>query len=295
MSKLTIAQINIIGISIAIVLALILFFGPVRIKGNEAADVEKTAKSTQDQNGTADAVAKHNRDLVATQKKAKLTDQQWAVSAVKYMPDLPYNTKTDPLSAYMFNHVQIEKGHGVRDLPTAWGEWITAWYDAQRNLGVARVPGMQFPIPALADSGGYANPNAIASLDHLTFPQDGRTWTVNLEAKSFDQAMAHLRRFNSIQRHGMPVINNVTLSGQSPNLQLSYELALYVIPNSPPPAEDPYINSSTGTAGGTSGMPGMGMGAPGMSRGGGMGAPMGMPPGAMGAGGAGRPPQAGGK
>lgn len=34
MSKLTIAQINIIGISIAIVLALILFLGPVRLKGN---------------------------------------------------------------------------------------------------------------------------------------------------------------------------------------------------------------------------------------------------------------------
>jgi len=293
MSKLTIAQINIIGISIAIVLALILFLGPVRLKGNEAADVERTAKSTQEQNGTADAVRKNQTLLKKTQAQSVLTKQQWAVSAVKYMPDLPYDDKTNPLSAYMFKPASIEKGLGVRDLPTAWGEWITAWYDAQRNLGVARVPGMQFPIPALADSGGYANPNAIASLDHLTFPQDGRTWTVNLEAKSFDQAMAHLRRFNSIQRHGMPVISNVTLSGQSPNLELSYEMALYVIPNSPPPAEDPFINSSTGTAGG-GGMPGMGGGMQGMggrgSMGGMTGAPMGAPAGA-----AGRPPQAGGK
>lgn len=86
-----------------------------------------------------------------------------------------------------------------------------------------------------------------------------------------------------MEHHGMPVINNVVISGQSPDLMLDYEMALYIIPRTPPPARDPMIGGGAGAPAG-----GMGMGA-GMPGSAGMGAGM---PGSAGMG-AGRPPGGG--
>jgi hypothetical protein len=275
MSRLTLLHINIIGIVTTLLVALILFFVLVKPKQDEVANTNSQTSAAIAAHGTTADVEKHKKDLTQAKADAVKTDALWKVQSVYYMPNLPFDNKSDVLKSYFFP--QVGKGqYGFRDLPTVYGRWITAWYDAQRNSGVSRVPGTEFPIDSFP-----ADPNAIAKIDHLTFPADGKPWTVTVQCKNFDDGMAHLRKFNTMQHHGMPVINNVSVTGQSPELLLTYQLALYIIPATAPPAAEPFLG--TGQAATTGGYPGMmggmgGPGGPGMM--GGMGGPGG--PGMMG-------------
>ena len=92
------------------------------------------------------------------------------MNEVKYMPLLPYNEKTNDLELYFFPPVgKSSKGqlYGFRDIPTVWGQWVTGWYDAQRNSGVSRVPGTEFPIKEFS-----ADPNQLTNAlnGHLHVP-----------------------------------------------------------------------------------------------------------------------------
>jgi hypothetical protein len=100
-------------------------------------------------------------------------------------------------------------------------------------------------VPSLA-----TEPNGIASLTSITFPSPKSPWKVSLICQTFDDAMAHLRRFNGMMGHGMPVVDAVTLSGHSPELILSYNLALYIIPGQAPPPVDTRIGAGGGSGGG---------------------------------------------
>ena len=239
----------------------------------------KLAADQTEQNGGTDAkINQKKTELASTKKDAAKTEADWNVNVVKYMPSFPYNDKTNDLELYFFPPVgKSSKGqlYGFRDIPTVWGQWVTAWYDAQRNSGVAREPGTEFPIPEF-----MADPNQLTTrlADHLTFPADGKTWPVRMQCKTFDDAMNHLRRFNSMEHHGMPVINNVALAGQSPNLELSYDMALYIIPRTAPPKTDPMIGGGTGApgAGGGGGFGGPGFGGPRWDAPGAMGGSAGM-------------------
>jgi len=279
LSRLATWQLHIIGAITAIVLAAILFLALIKPKMEQITQVESDTKASQEAGGTPEKVQQHKKELDKAVQTAKETRASWQVNERKYMPNL--NFQGDLLQTYQTKLINI---------PTDWGRWVSAWYDAQRNLGVSRLPGSEFPIESFP-----TDPNYISTLNALHFPNNG-DWPVTVEAKSFNAAMAHLRRFNTMEGHGMPVINNVSLAGQSPNLAMNYELALYVILPSAPPPSDPTISPTgaggTGAGGGMmgggrmGGMPGMmGGGMPGM-----MGGPMGMPGGAMG----GRPAMMGG-
>jgi hypothetical protein len=269
MARLTLLHINIIGIVTILLLALILFFLLIKPKNDDIETTTSQYNSTVSGHGTEADVATNTKNLKKTKEAAKQTDADWKVESAYYMPILPYTDKSDIMQTYFLTPIgktgSVER-LGMRDLPTVYGRWITAWYDAQGKT-VTRLPGTEFPI-----DGFMADPNAINGIkDHLTFPGDGKAWPVSLECKSFDDAMAHLRKFNGIQRHGMPVVSNVALQGQSPNLLLTYQVAFYIIPGTPPPPVDPRIGASKGNAGGMGGMMG-GMGMMGGS----------MPPGMMG-------------
>ena len=244
MSKLTVLHINIIGIVVGLLLAGILWYMLIKPKNEDLDTTQQSVKSTQDAGGTDAAIAAKDKELKKTQADAVQTKAKWSVNEVKYMPPFPYNDKTNDLELYFFPSVgKSSKGqlYGFRDIPTVWGQWITGWYDAQRNSGVSRLPGTEFPIKEF-----NADPNQLTAAlnNHLTFPEDGKPWPVKLECKTFNDALAHLRRFNSMEKHGMPVINNVALSGQTPNLVLAYDLALYIIPRSKPPVREPMIDAT---------------------------------------------------
>ncbi|HZO89948.1 MAG TPA: hypothetical protein VFB38_16580 [Chthonomonadaceae bacterium] len=244
LNRLTMLHINLAGLFTALIIAGLLFLALIKPKQE---DLQKTRADAQNietqQHGTEAEASQHERDVKRAQQQQVAVEAQWQQASAEYMPRIPFQGTT--LASYPL----------IADLPRQWGTWLASWYDVQRNQGVSRAPGVTFAIP-----GFPADPNYIASLNHITFPSETQPWTVTVEAKSFDDLMAHLRRFNTeMKHHGMPVINNVALSGQSPNLVGSYQLALYIIPPTKPPAEDIKIGSpGAGRAGGP-GMGAMGM------------------------------------
>jgi len=239
-SKLTALHINIIGIVSALVIAAILFLALIKPK-NEAIALTQasvTSLTASGAGGTEDQVKRKKTELKNTQQEATQTKKRWALSEEKYM-DNPQainfgTTETLPLTYYNY----------MTTLPTVVGRWVGAWYEAQRPRGVSRLPGVEFPVEAF-----QTNPNAISEIKFLRFPQQG-AWNVALECKTFDAAMEHLTKFNTMRKHGMPVINNVALAGQSPKLQMTYDLTLYVIPKPVAPAPNPRIGSMPANAGG---------------------------------------------
>ena len=261
-SKLTALHINIIGIVSALVIAAILFFAMIKPK-NE--DIEKTKTdfaTTEGAGGTQSAVAQKTRELKDTQNAATKTKADWAVAETKYMDNpsaINFGPK-DPVAAT--NQLPITYYNYMTTLPERFGRWVSAWYDSQRERGVSRMPGVEFPVDAFP-----ANPNAISEIKFLRFPQQS-AWPVQLECKTFDAAMEHLTKFNDMRKHGMPVVDHVALAGHSPNLTLSYDLTLYVIPKPVVPPANPRISASAPGAAGTA--PGGG-GAMGMMGGGSMG------------------------
>jgi uncharacterized membrane protein YgcG len=258
-----------IGIGASLILFLILLFAVVKPKLDTAASVQGEAANIEQAGGTPEAVDQKKRELKTAQAETVRINQAWKVESSAYMPPIDFHP--DPLPSYEgVQNIGVYringKSYGVKDLPAVWGRWITYWYASQWRDGIVPLTG--FPIESFS-----ADPNDVSTLKSISFPQT-KPWDVEVVAKSFDAAMNHLRRFNGLQRHGMPVVDKVALNGQSPDLHMRYTLQLYVIPPSAPPAPDPKISGSGGSTGGGGGFMG---GSGGMM--GGSGAMMGGPPG----------------
>jgi len=244
-----------IGFGASLVLFLILFFAVIRPKNLQAEQLKSEADGIETAGGTPEKVAGKDRDLKKAKADTIRINADWKRQSADYMP--PIEFPKDPLPGYEgMKNVGVYyvggKAYGVKDLPAVWGRWIGLWYASQWKEGIRPVTA--FPIESFS-----SDPNDIAGLKAISFPQT-KPWDVEVVAKDFDSAMNHLRRFNSIQRHGMPVVDKVSLLGQSPDLHMKYTLQLFVIPPSAPPAPDPSISSSGGSTGGapSGGMPGMG-------------------------------------
>ncbi len=238
-------HVNIIGVVVILIVVLVGIFGMIRPKKQETEVLAQAADAAEKSGGTDEDNRKSAADLVASKKKTVQIKADWAVYSTKYMPDLKWNPNI--LEEFYLRDP-------VNDIPAQWGRWVTAWYDAQRRDGVSRAPGVEFPVPPLV-----SDPNGIANLTSITFPTPKAPWKVSLICQTFDDAMAHLRRFNGMLKHGMPVVDGVTLSGHSPQLTLNYNLALYVIPAEAPPPMDPRIGTGTGGGVGSGGGMGGGM------------------------------------
>ncbi len=272
---------------VSLIVSLILIFAWVKPTMDNASDTNSSAAGVEQQGGTDTAVMQHKTDLKNAEKSAEAARQNWAVSSARYMPPLPFNshdTNADLINIYEFRNVYGKAG--FKDIPTVWGTWITNWYDAQHKEGVDRAEGTEFPIPAFP-----SDPNYISTVKYLAFPSDNSPWTVTVNCANFRDAVDHLERFNKMTGHGIPVISHVSLSGHSPNLQMTYTLQVYVLPSPglKPPPPDSRLSVGTGGGGGAMGMPG-GMGMYGAMGPGAMG-----PPSMMGGGGPrGKAPHAGG-
>ncbi len=273
MGKLTALHINIIGAVVALILSVALFFLLIKPKNEQLQLTQAETEQTKSSGGTEAAWKKAQRDLKDTQIAAQKTEAAWSVNERRYMPTLAFGQTKQPLNLFQNDAYVDPQGErfGLRDIPRLWGVWLEGWYGAQQ-------PGTKF---ILADDKPYIgipsyspDPNAIAQLKALTFPETGKAWKIAVVSTTFNNAMAHLRKVNTMQQHGMPVVNNVVLAGHSPNLAMAYEMAIYVIPHSDPPAADPIIapagadaNKSPGAAGFS--LPGGGgPGGPGGPRGG---------------------------
>lgn len=242
--RLSLLNIHIMGWVIVLVCAVGLYFGPIKHTGDDIQATNSARAAAEDAGGTQEKVATQETAFKEAVKRTTAEKAKWQIDEAQYMPKLDLSDP-DLLKTYEFKLIKM---------PDEWGRWLEAWYDAQHNLGITRPPGVDFPVAAFS-----TNPNDIAQIQSLRFPQTG-AWSVTVLAKSFDDAMAHLRRFKSMHGHGVPVIDGVTLTGESPELQLNYNLALYIITSSPPPAADASISAGGGTTGAAGGIGAIGAG-----------------------------------
>jgi len=245
MSKLTALHISLIGGGIAIVMSLILYFAMIKPKKEEIEASESATNAAVQAGGTEEKVKAHQKDLVKAKNDTKVITAAWAINQQRYMPKIafsPAQKSTNLIHMYEFSGLYSDgKVYGIRDLPTVWGLKVISWYDAHSRDGVTR----DFLKDDFAIESFSPDPNDISKLNSITFPQ-GKPWEVTVIAKSFDAAMLHLRRFNNMRGFGMPVVDNVSLEGQSPALTMTYDLALYIIPPAAPPAPDPVIGAGGG-------------------------------------------------
>lgn len=247
LSKLNKWHILGIGVGVALVLGLILFFALINPMRNRISDTNSQISSVEQNGGTQDQVEKEKRLLETTQKQAVQAQESWQINQARYMPSLPFrkgDSSNDLIAIYALR--------GFDKIPQEWGRWLQHWYDSQMNNGITLLT--VFQIPAFP-----TDPNAISNYSQgITLPEQGKSWTVTVMCKSFQAAMQHLKRINTeMLGHGMPVVDNVSLKGQSPALMLTYSLTLYIIPNNPPPAPDARLQvTSGGNAGGGMGMMG---------------------------------------
>jgi hypothetical protein len=239
LSRLTKLHIHIIGAFVSIIVAVLLFFILIRPQQDT---LKKTQAETDNllttEHGNEDVA--HAKDLENKQAEQAQIVADWKTESGYYMPLLPFGQ--DPLATYPL----------IGALPEQFSMYVQKWYNVQRPLGITATDA-SFTIPDFP-----ADPNFASTLQNLTFPEQGRPWSVTVKCASFDALMAHLKRFNTqFREHGMPVINNVSLSGQSSedrpdsqDLYASYDLSLYLILSQKPPAADPRIGPTGGGGGG---------------------------------------------
>ena len=267
MSKLTALHINIIGAVVALILSVALFFLLLKPKKEQLQQTQDETASTVTKGGTESAVAQAKNDLKNTKIAAAKTEAAWNVNERKYMPTLAFGKTQQPLTLFQNDAYVDPEGErfGLRDMPRLWGVWLEGWYGAQN-------PGTKFILaddkPYLGIPSYSPDPNAIAQLKSLTFPEAGKAWKIAVINTTFNNAMEHLKKINTMQQHGMPVVNSVTLMGHSPALAMAYEMAIYVIPHSDPPPADPLIAPADPNAAKSPGASGFAMPG-GVSRGGG--------------------------
>ncbi|CEK20243.1 hypothetical protein CWRG_02769 [Chthonomonas calidirosea] len=236
LSKLTKWHILGIGVGVALVLGIVLYFALINPMRNRINDTNSQIASVEQNGGTQEQVEQEKRLLETTQKQALQAQESWQINQARYMPALPFH-KNDNSS----DLIAIYALRGFDKIPQEWGRWLQHWYDAQMNDGITLLT--VFQIPAFP-----TDPNAIANYSKgITLPEQGKSWTVTVMCKSFQAAMNHLKRINTdLLGHGMPVVDNVSLKGQSPALMLTYSLTLYIIPNNPPPPPDARLQVTSG-------------------------------------------------
>ncbi|HLJ54269.1 MAG TPA: hypothetical protein VKT77_04465 [Chthonomonadaceae bacterium] len=245
-----------IGFGASLVLFLILYFAMIRPATIKTTETNADSQSKEDAGGTPDKIAQKKAELKKEQANTKKVDADWETYASYYMPDIRYNK--DVLRAYEGTQgtgtlLVNGKEKGVKDLPEEWGKWISKWYSAQGpkiekgGLKPGIIPLTGFPIEAFSP-----DPNDVSKLTAIAFPQT-KPWAVEVSATNFDAAMNHLERFNHIRQHGMPIVDNVALAGQSPDLRVRYDLKFVVIPPVAPPPSDPKIDATGAPAGGGGG------------------------------------------
>ena len=132
LSKVKLSVIHGIGIGVVSIIALIMYFAMIKPKKEAVASTESNAKSTEGNGGTVAKVKAKADELVTTKKDAEAVVAKWDITSNRYMPDLGLDDG-DLISKYENRLIKY---------PEQWGKWITNWYEAQRNLGIARLPGV---------------------------------------------------------------------------------------------------------------------------------------------------------
>lgn len=262
MGKLTVLHINIIGAIVAIIVAVALYF-TIITNGQEA-----VKKSESEYNGVHDRAVKldQNKKLEAAAIKDKAaTEADWRVYDSSRMPFLGYRKDriTTMMNVWWPNHGK------------SWPERFIRGFRAHMAQE-ARINKVRWVNPDVLTFPSYGpDPNSIDLGGERKTLHFG-PYAMVVSGRNYQSLIRHTQDWNNLRGFGVPVVEGVTLNGNSPNLQVAYNVMFTVMVKDQIPPLDGRVGGSSG-GGGMMGGP-MGGGRPGgMSMG-----PMGPGPGAMG-------------
>lgn len=283
MSRLTVLHINIIGAVVAVIVGVALYFVLIP-------PAKETVKKNEDTYNSVKAVADTLPTEIADAEKARsdkaAAEAQYHVYEAQYMPVIGYNKDRMKTMMRIF-----WPNHG-RSWPERFLHGVRGFMASERKRN-----GIVWENPGVITLGPYGpDPNTIEAGE----PGEGLgrvlrySFPVSVRAKSLQQVLRHIVSWSAVRGIGVPVVEGLNVTGNSPRLQATYTVSLTIIlhDNEQIPATNPRIAGSSAAGGG--GMRGMGsmggpmMGSAGMGTmtmpGGTMGSPgmMGRPSGPMG-------------
>ncbi len=275
MSKLTMMHIHIIGGVMAVIVAVGLYFTVI----TGAQDTKEAAqKKLTDIEGRASKLTASKSAYEKAVKEQKMAEANYAIYEKKYMPVLNYTG--DRLTTMM----RVFWPNGGKSWPERYQKKFNAWM-----TGEQRRYGIIWDNPSVIAMGPFGpNPNTIdaGAAGEGLGKESGLhySYQMQVQAKSIQAVMNHVKNWPNISEMGVPVVSNVQIAGNSPTLTATYNLTLTMILHEKIPDADPRVggSSSGGAAGGAGGGGGinrgkfsnMGGGPPGgtsMSMGGGGG------------------------
>jgi hypothetical protein len=289
MSRLTILHINIIGAVVCVIVGVALYFTIITAGFEDVNKAQAALKAVQDREAK---FATAQKALETATKNRDLAIADYRMFEAEYMPVIGYPPLGKPTGDERLTlMMRLFWPNNGRSWPERFIKRVRSHMAAeQRANGIVwENPGV-LALPAFGP-----DPNTIEAAQ----PGEGLgpvlhyRYQMSVRARSLDALMRHVRDWTSARGMGVPTVEGLEITGNSPNLRASYMLTLTIILRDEEfkriPPTNPRISGSGGGAGGGGGMMGMmGMGGPGMMgmRPGGMGG-MSMPMGMMGSGGGG--------
>lgn len=270
MSKLTLLHINIIGVVVALLVGAGLYFTII----TGAMDAKrKAATELAAVQARADKLPTATRALEQANKDKVLAEAEWGVYERQYMPVIGYTG--DRLKTWM----RVFIPNRGRSWPERFIRTVRQHMDRERKANgiVWENPGT-LVLPAY---GPDPNRIDVGQPGQSFGPVLNYSYQMAVRARSLDRLMQHIRSWSSLAQAGVPVVDGLQISGNSPNLTATYTITFTIIVRDEIPPEVPRISGSGGGGGGMGGMmggmPGMMGGMPGM-----MGGPGGAAPGMAG-------------
>lgn len=284
MSKLSVLHISLIGIGVSLLVAGVLAFTIVKsaMESKTAAEKEyETVKAEADKRPQAEAALKKAK------KEKEDAERDYGRFEAQYMPVIGYTG--DRLSTMQ----QLFWAHNGKSWPERFMRAVRSHMAAE-----AKSNGVQWDNPGVVMFAPQGpNPNALQAgpLSEGLGPILHYQYQIQVTAKSMDAVLRHVASWPRIRFAGVPVVEGLEVTGNSPKLSASYNLTLTIILRGTEkiPAEMPRLTGSAsasqsaggmmtgpggmagmGLPGGRGGMPGM-MSGPGGPGGGG---PMAMSP-----------------
>lgn len=273
MSKLTILHINIIGAVVCVIVAVALYFTIITAGFEDVNKAQAALKAVQDREAKfttaqkALETAKKNRDLAIA---------DYRLFEAEYMPVIGY----PPLGSKPTGDERLKLmmrlfwPNNGRSWPERFIKLVRGHMAAER-----KVNGIEWENPGVLTLPAFGpDPNTIEAAQ----PGEGLgpvlhyRYTMSVRARSLDALMRHVRNWTTARSMGVPTVEGLQITGNSPDLRATYTLTLTIILRDEefkriPPTNPRIAGSGGGGGGGMMGMMGMmGMGG----RGGMTGPPM---------------------
>lgn len=275
MSRLTLLHINIIGAVVAIIVAVALYFTIITSANDQIAKNETEYNAVHSEAQQLGAAKQH---LAKAQREKAETEQAWNVYKVAYVPQLGY-IASDRLATMM----RVFWPNGGRSWPERFIKGVRHHMNQER-----KAHGIVWENPGVLMVPSYgADPNAIDMGDASPHVIHMPIYAMTVRGKNLNALVQHIYSWNNVTGLGVPVVSNASISGNSPNLVLNYQLEFTILVEEPIPPQNPRVGGTAGggAGGGGGGGRGYGGGAPyggGSPYGGGPPMGMGGPPTGMG-------------